>query len=69
MATEVRFLPNAPPQTNRLTPHSRQTPTPPDPAIGAIIASFAFLAVRVTNAENPRSAEPATGPPPHDFTR
>jgi hypothetical protein len=34
-------------KTDRLTPDSRQTQTPPDPTIGATIASFAFLAATV----------------------
>jgi hypothetical protein len=33
MATEARFLLNAPTQTDRLTPDSRQTQTPPGPII------------------------------------
>jgi hypothetical protein len=34
-------------KTDRLTPDSRQTQTPPDPTIGSTIASFAFLPTRV----------------------
>jgi hypothetical protein len=34
-------------KSDRLTPDSRQMQTPRDPAIGATIASFAFLATRV----------------------
>jgi hypothetical protein len=34
-------------KTERLTPDSRQTQTPPDPTIGSTTASFAFLATEV----------------------
>jgi hypothetical protein len=34
-------------KTDRLTPDSRQTQTPPGPTIGAIVALFVFLAARV----------------------
>lgn len=49
MAIEATYLPNVPNHPNRLTSDSRQTQTPSDPTIGAILASFAFLTARVAN--------------------
>jgi hypothetical protein len=38
-------------KTDPLTPDSRQMQTPPDPTIGVIIASFAFLATKVATVK------------------